>query len=80
MAAGTRPFEAHDLMSTAVAVLASPVPDLPRDVPRRLRAVIDKALARTADARFASAAELGVALSTAAASPWRRLFGSPSRR
>jgi serine/threonine protein kinase len=76
MAAGQRPFSATDMMSTAVAVLTSPLPDLPRSVPRRLRAIIARCLERTPEDRYASAAELRAALVAAQVSRWKLVVGS----
>jgi len=76
MAAGHRPFSATDMMSTAVAVLTSPLPDLPRSVPRRLRAIIARCLERTPEDRYASAAELRAALVAAQVSRWKLVVGS----
>src|SRR5438094_80508 len=71
-----RTFPAADMMSTAVAVLTSPLPDLPRSVPRRLRAIIARCLERTPEDRYASAAELRAALVAAQVSRWKLVVGS----
>jgi eukaryotic-like serine/threonine-protein kinase len=77
MASGRRPFAggggpgANDAMSTAVAVLSSPLPDLPRGVPRRLRSVIVKCLNRTPEQRFATGAEVRDALMALTSPSWR---------
>jgi len=74
MAAGRRPFlaDGDNDMATAVAVLSTPLPDLPRDVPRKLRSVIVKCLGRLPEHRYRDGAELRDALtSIAAPSPWR---------
>ena len=76
MAAGHRPFSATDVMSTAVAVLTSSLPDLPRSVPRRLRAIIARCLERTPEDRYPSAAELREALIAAQEPRWKRVVGS----
>ena len=87
MAAGRRPFggsekpsrtrsggaasDAAGAMSTAVAVLSSPLPDLPREVPRRLRSIILKCLSRPAEQRYASGIELRDALAALGTPSWR---------
>jgi eukaryotic-like serine/threonine-protein kinase len=77
MSTGERLFDGASVMSTAVAVLSAPVPDLPRTVPRRLRAVIYRALSRKPEDRYPSAAELRDALRTVPTSPWRNLLQLP---
>jgi hypothetical protein len=69
MAVGERPFGGADVLSTAVAVLSAPLPELPRRVPRRLRAVVQKSLNRAPDDRYASAAEFAEALDQASTAP-----------
>ena len=66
MVAGRLPFHvdpAND-MATAVAVLSSPLPDLPREVPRGLRRIILKCLSRRPEDRYPSGVELRDALRT----------------
>ena len=82
MAAGRRPFgadnpptgaprgDATGAMATAVAVLSSPLPDLPREVPRRLRSVILKCLSRAPEQRYATGAELRDALAALGTTSW----------
>ena len=77
MAAGERLFDGSSVMSTAVAVLSAPVPDLPRSVPRRLRAVVYKALSRKPEDRYSSAAEFRDALASVPTVRWRNLLRLP---
>ena len=77
MATGERLFDGASVMSTAVAVLSAPVPDLPRSVPRRLRAIVYKALNRKPEDRYPSAAELRDALTSVPLSFWRNLLRLP---
>ena len=77
MSSGDRLFDGVSVMSTAVAVLSAPVPDLPRRVPRRLRAVVYKALSRKPEDRFPSAAEFRDALGAVPTSTWRNLLRLP---
>ncbi len=74
MATGERLFDGSSVMSTAVAVLSAPVPELPRRVPRRLRAVIYRALRRKPEDRYPSAAEFRNALAVVPRSLWGNLF------
>ena len=60
--AGHRPFVRDTPISVALAHVREPVPPLPSDVPERLRAVVDKALAKRPEDRFATAADLATAL------------------
>ncbi|MBY9074209.1 protein kinase [Nocardioides sp. WL0053] len=60
--AGHRPFVRDTPISVALAHVREPVPPLPSDVPERLRAVVDKALAKLPEDRFATAADLATAL------------------
>ncbi|HZT76911.1 MAG TPA: serine/threonine-protein kinase [Vicinamibacterales bacterium] len=73
MATGQRLFDGSSVMSTAVAVLSAPVPDLPRRVSRRLRTVIHRALSRKPEDRYPSAAELRDALAAVPRAFWRNL-------
>jgi len=77
MATGERLFDGASVMSTAVAVLSAPVPELPRSVPRRLRAVVYRALNRKPEDRYPSAAELRDALAAVGLSFWRNLLRVP---
>ncbi len=77
MASGERLFDGSSVMSTAVAVLATPIPDLPRNVPRRLRAVVARALKRKPEDRYPSAAEFRDALASVPTAPWRNLLRLP---
>ena len=74
MATGERLFEGASVMSTAVAVLSAPVRDLPRSVPRRLRAVIYAALSRKPEDRYPSAAQLRDAIRAVPVGSWRSLL------
>ena len=76
MAVGERPFGGAEALSTAVAVLSAPIPELPRRVPRRLRAVVQKSLSRAPEDRYESAAVLRDALASVRLSAWRELFES----
>ena len=76
MASGERPFAGEDVLSTAVAVLSAPMPELPRRVPRRVRAVVQKSLSRAPDDRYASAGALRDALAAVRPRAWRDLFDS----
>jgi serine/threonine protein kinase len=80
MITGERLFEGVDAMSAAVAVLTAPVPDLPRNVPRRLRAAVRRALMRKPEDRFPSAAEFRDAIASARRTPWRARIASAFRR
>ena len=77
MATGERLFDGATVMSTAVAVLSAPVPQMPRSAPRRLRAVVYKALNRKPEDRYPSAAELRDALAAVPLSFWRNLLRVP---
>jgi serine/threonine protein kinase len=77
MASGERLFDGGSVMSTAVAVLSSSVPELPRRVSRRLRAVVYRALSRKPEDRYPSAAELRDALLTVQQPIWRNLLRLP---
>jgi len=80
MTSGERPFTGADALSTAVAVLSAPTPELPRRVPRRVRAVVQKSLSRAPDDRYPSAAALRDALAAVRPRAWRDLFDSIFRR
>jgi len=60
--AGRRPFAGDSPVATALAHMRDPVPPLSDEVPAHLRAVTDKALAKNPADRFASAAEMAMAL------------------
>ena len=77
MATRERLFDGSSVMSTAVAVLSAPVPELPRSVPRRLRQVIYRALSRKPEDRYPSAAEFRDALAAVAQPFWRNLLRLP---
>lgn len=65
--AGRRPFAGDTPVTTALAHMRDPVPPLPHEVPEHLRAVAGRALAKKPTDRFASAAEMAMALRAAPA-------------
>ncbi len=60
--AGRRPFDRDTPIQVALAHVREEVPSLSEDVPARLRAIVERALAKSPDDRFASAADLATAL------------------
>jgi len=60
--AGQRPFTRDTPIQVALAHIREEVPPLPDDVPGRVRAIVEKALAKRPEDRFASAADLATAL------------------
>ena len=60
--AGRRPFDRDTPIQVALAHIREDVPPLGEHVPERLRAIVEKALAKDPQDRFASAADLAVAL------------------
>jgi tRNA A-37 threonylcarbamoyl transferase component Bud32 len=60
--AGRRPFARDTPIQVALAHVRDEVPPLGEDVPERLRAAVDKALAKDPAHRFAGAADLATAL------------------
>lgn len=60
--AGRRPFDRDTPIQVALAHVREEVPSLNEDVPPRIRAIVEKALAKSPDDRFASAADLATAL------------------
>jgi serine/threonine-protein kinase len=60
--AGQRPFARDTPIQVALAHIREDVPPLPDDVPERVRAIVEKALAKRPEDRFASAADLATAL------------------
>jgi len=80
MATGERLFDTGTAMSAAVAVLTSPAVTMPRDVPKRLRDVVGRALSKKPENRFPSAAEFRDALAAARALSWRDKLVSAFRR
>jgi len=60
--AGQRPFARDTAIQVALAHIREDVPPLPESVPQRVRAIVDKALAKKPEDRFASAADLATAL------------------
>lgn len=69
--AGRRPFVGQTPITTALAHVREPVPDLPSSVPADLVAVTMRALAKDPAERFASAAEFAAALRDPAAAAVR---------
>lgn len=80
MATGERLFDAGTAMSAAVAVLTSPAVTMPREIPKRLRDVVGRALSKKSEDRFPSAAEFRDALAAARALSWRDKLVSAFRR
>ncbi len=60
--AGQRPFNRDTPISVALAHIQEPVPPLPANTPERIRAVVERALAKDPADRFASAADMALAL------------------
>jgi eukaryotic-like serine/threonine-protein kinase len=63
--AGVSPFDADDTTSTMRKILLDPTPVLPEDIPgvsQRLHGVLDRALAKEAEGRYATAADFADAL------------------
>jgi tRNA A-37 threonylcarbamoyl transferase component Bud32 len=60
--AGYRPFTGDSPVTTALAHLRDPVPELPDHVPHDLATVVRKALAKDPEDRYASAADFATAL------------------
>ena len=86
MLAGRRPFEGGSDLSVLTAILRDtppPLRSLRRDVPRDVQRVVDRCLAKTADDRYASAAELRLDLTACRArllartSGWRAVLLDP---
>lgn len=59
---GTRPFTGETPVSTALAHIRQPVPTLPDEVPPRLRAVAERALAKDPAQRYSDGAAFAAAL------------------
>ena len=68
MLTGSRPFKGADAFETAILHVKGLIPTLPEPV-RRFQPVIDRVLAKTPEARFASAEELARAVQQAATAP-----------
>ncbi len=60
--AGRRPFDRDTPIQVALAHIREDVPPLSEDVPARMRAIVERSLAKDPSQRFASAEELGRAL------------------
>jgi len=65
MLTGFVPFAGRAPVDTLRAQREEPVPPLPKTVPAVVRAVVERALAKNPDERFASASEMGAALRSA---------------
>ena len=72
MLAARRPFESESVSKTGYAILNREPPPLSPEVPAPLARAVERCLAKRPEDRFQSAAELIVALTTAAASPAAR--------
>jgi len=59
---GTRAFDGESPAATMLAVERGGAPALPASVPRDVAAVVERAMARDADARYSSAEEMAAAL------------------
>lgn len=59
---GTRPFEGDSPVTTVLAHVRDPIPDLPDDVPAPLAAVVRRALAKKPEDRYVDAAAFATAL------------------
>jgi serine/threonine-protein kinase len=59
---GTRPFTGETAVSTALAHLRDPVPTLPEELPARVRAVTERALAKDPEERYPDGAAFAAAL------------------
>lgn len=64
---GNRPYKGADAFETAILHVKGPIPTLPESL-HRFQPVIDRALAKMPEARFANAEELAQAIEQAAAS------------
>lgn len=72
MISGRPPFEADSAITTMMMHVNDPVPDIQSitpDTPPDLKAIIEKALSKSPDARFQSAAEMAQALRNAQLTP-----------
>jgi tetratricopeptide (TPR) repeat protein len=72
MLAGHRAFDRISRLETASAILNDEPPALPQAVPRALRKIVRRCLAKNAEDRYASAVELEMALRVAGRQPARR--------
>lgn len=68
MVSGSRPFRGQSGFAMVYEILSKPVPPLPARVPRALRSVINRCLAKEPPQRFQHASEVRAALETIAAS------------
>ena len=81
MLTGSRPYKGADAFETAILHVKGPIPILPEPL-RRFQPVLDRLLAKTPEARFASAEEVARAVQSAAVAPaasetWSRGWWSP---
>ncbi|PZA20518.1 serine/threonine-protein kinase, partial [Modestobacter versicolor] len=65
--AGVRPFDGESQVAIALAQINRPPPPLPADVPRQVRALIERALAKDPAARFPDGGEFADAVRAVAA-------------
>jgi tRNA A-37 threonylcarbamoyl transferase component Bud32 len=65
--AGTRPFDGESQVAIALAQINRPPPPLPADVPRQVRSLIERALAKDPAARFADGGAFAAAVRQVAA-------------
>jgi serine/threonine-protein kinase PpkA len=65
---GSRPYKGADAFETAILHVKGPLPTLPEPL-RRFQPVLDRLLAKTPEARFASAEEVALAVQSAANAP-----------
>src|SRR2546422_1386836 len=74
MLAGRRAFDRISRLETASAILNDEPPPLPQGVPRALRKIVRRCLAKNPEDRYASAVELETALRMPGRQPRRRLL------
>jgi len=74
---GERPFDGETPMGTALAHLLQPTPELPEQLPARLRRVVTTAMAKDPADRYSSAAEMAAALRAATAPEGTRVLPAP---
>lgn len=76
---GHRPYQGTDAFDTAIQHVKAPIPTLPEPL-RRFQPVIDQAMAKHPDQRFATAEALAEAVQQAARAPTLRPASFPWRR
>jgi tetratricopeptide (TPR) repeat protein len=79
MLAGRVPFARSTSVETAAAILHEPLPSLPAHIQANLRAIVERCLAKSPDARYQEAGELRLALEALRA-PAAGLSGPTRRR